>query len=287
MGQCAYHRLDHDDRRRIRDGSITDPTTGLVLPLADESLISSGLDLDGLADRWAAQARLRPVTAEQMRGADARAQRLGVPVEWLMEQAGAAVAAAALALAASAGRVSPEASYLILCGPGNNGGDGLVAARLLSTLGVRCQVVLLSGPPEPSTPAANANWRRLDGARGVTLTHAARAHDVALFFNGIERAGLVIDAMLGTGVRGALREPISTAVDVALRARQMDVPILAVDGPTALDLSTGEPSDPVVRAHATVTFHRPKQGLATRIGRALAGRVLVAPIGIPLEADRG
>jgi NAD(P)H-hydrate epimerase len=79
---------------------------------------------------------------------------------------------------------------------------------------------------------------------------------------------------------------VRTAVDVVARAREGGVPVLAVDTPTAVDLSTGEPSDPVVRAHVTVTFHRPKDGLAMRVGRQLAGRVLVAPIGIPLQADR-
>jgi NAD(P)H-hydrate epimerase len=87
-------------------------------------------------------------------------------------------------------------------------------------------------------------------------------------------------------VRGLLREPVRTAVDVAIRAREHEVPVVAVDTPTALDLTTGEPSDPVVRADLTVTFHRPKVGLRSRAGRILAGRVLVAPIGIPLEADR-
>jgi NAD(P)H-hydrate epimerase len=65
------------------------------------------------------------------------------------------------------------------------------------------------------------------------------------------------------------------------------VPILAVDTPTALDLSAGVPSEPNVRANVTVTFHRPKEGLLTRTGRLLAGRVLVAPIGIPIQADVG
>jgi NAD(P)H-hydrate epimerase len=96
----------------------------------------------------------------------------------------------------------------------------------------------------------------------------------------------VVDALLGTGVKGLLREPVRTAVDLAVRAREQAVPVLAVDTPTALDLTTGEPSDPVVRADATITFHRPKDGLATRSGRLLAGRVLVAPIGIPAQADR-
>jgi len=63
------------------------------------------------------------------------------------------------------------------------------------------------------------------------------------------------------------------------------VPILAVDTPTAVDLTSGEPSDPVVHAHLTVTFHRPKTGLRRKVGAALAGRVLVAPIGISRAAD--
>jgi NAD(P)H-hydrate epimerase len=97
----------------------------------------------------------------------------------------------------------------------------------------------------------------------------------------------VVDALLGTGVHGALREPIRGAVDLVAKARALGIPIVAVDTPTAVDLTSGDPSDPVVQADLTVTFHRPKTGLLTRRGAALAGRVLVAPIGIPLEADRG
>src|SRR5439155_27080140 len=97
----------------------------------------------------------------------------------------------------------------------------------------------------------------------------------------------VVDALLGTGVRGMLREPIRSAVEVINLARAAMVPVLAVDTPTAVDLTSGDPSDPAVRADLTVTFHRPKTGLETRNGAALAGRILVAPIGIPLEADRG
>ena len=84
-----------------------------------------------------------------------------------------------------------------------------------------------------------------------------------------------------------LREPVRAAVEVVRSARQAGVPVLAVDTPTAVDLTSGDPSDPVVRADLTVTFHRPKTGLRTKMGRSLAGRVLVAPIGIPPEADRG
>ena len=110
---------------------------------------------------------------------------------------------------------------------------------------------------------------------------------MAILGQGIDRAGIIVDALLGTGVRGRLREPVRAAVEVIQHARDAGTPVLAVDTPTAVDLTSGEPSDPVVRADLTVTFHRPKLGLQTKLGRALAGRVLVAPIGIPLEADRG
>ena len=106
-----------------------------------------------------------------------------------------------------------------------------------------------------------------------------------MLLNGLERVALVVDALLGTGVAGPLREPIRSAVDLIARARAAGVPVLAVDTPTAVDLTSGAASDPVVRADVTITFHRPKEGLRTRVGRALAGRVLVAPIGIPATAD--
>ena len=120
----------------------------------------------------------------------------------------------------------------------------------------------------------------------MTQVHAPVARDVAILGQGIEKAGVVVDALLGTGVRGQLRDPIRAAVEVIGRARAAGVPVLAVDTPTAVDLTSGDPSDPVVRADLTVTFHRPKSGLRTKMGRALAGRVLVAPIGISAEVDR-
>lgn len=254
------------------------------LPAEDEQLLAGDLDLDALAQRWAAYARRQPMTAEQMRGADVRAQRLGVPARSLMEQAGTAVAAAARATLASHGRAA-AAPVLVLAGSGNNGGDALVAARQLAAGGRRCVVVLVAPAAQPATTTARSAWRALAEVPGVELMHAPGGHDVALLTSGIERAGLVIDGLLGTGVRGALREPVRSAVELCLRARRLGVPVLAVDTPTAVDLSSGQPSSPVVRADVTVTFHRPKHGLLSRTGARLAGRVLVAPIGIPAAAD--
>ncbi|HET7677068.1 MAG TPA: NAD(P)H-hydrate epimerase [Candidatus Limnocylindrales bacterium] len=254
------------------------------LPADDAWLGTGGYGLAELAAHWAPAATLPPMSAEAMRGADRRAQRMGVPAELLMEQAGAAVAAAARALLHDVERET-AGPVLLLIGAGNNGGDGSVAARHLGAAGIRCAVVLVDAATEPRTPEALRNWRRLEGLALVERLHAATAHDVGLLGHGIERAALIVDALLGTGVRGLLREPVRAAVALARSARASGVPVLAVDAPTALDLTSGEPSDPVVRADVTITFHRPKLGLRTRAGRALAGRVLVAPIGIPPGAD--
>ena len=260
------------------------PVADETLPVADERLLEPSLDLAELARLWAPYGSRRAMTAEQMTGADRKAQRLGVSGRELMEQAGTAVAAAARALLNSTDRPS-SGQVLILAGPGNNGGDAFVAARRLAEAGTRSHVVLVSAATRPGTPDAAANWARLDGVALVQRMHATSGREVAILLNGIERAALVIDGLLGTGVRGTLREPIEQAVDLCLAARRNGVPILAIDTPTALDLSSGEPSEPNVRADLTVTFHRPKEGLQTRTGRAFAGKVLVAPIGIPVEAD--
>ena len=254
------------------------------LPVDDATVWE--LDLEALARRWHAAMSATPIGAEAMRGADRRAQALGVSGERLMEQAGCAVGAAVHALAVKTGRWGRE-PILILCGGGNNGGDGLVAARYLARHGARVVAVLVAVEGRPSTPDAVRNWDRLENERGVERIHTAVARDVAILAQGVEKSAVVVDALLGTGVQGPLRDPIRGAVELVDRARRAGIPILAVDTPTAVDLTSGDLSDPVVHAHVTVTFHRPKTGLLTRRGSAMAGRVLVAPIGIPPEADRG
>jgi len=267
------------DRPAVRPA----PGDAVPLPVDDPTLFE--LDLAGLAARWADAMARAPMTAAEMTGADVRAQRFGVPGIRLMEQAGTAVAAAARALAVQADRWE-TGPILVLCGPGNNGGDGLVAARHLAAHGARVAVALVGSETRPRTADAARNWDRLARQAGVERIHVPVARDVALLGHGVERAAVVIDALLGTGVRGLLREPVRSAVDLVNRARGLGVPVLAVDCPTAVDLTSGELSDPVVRADVTITFHRPKAGLLTRRGAAMAGRVLVAPIGIPPEADR-
>jgi NAD(P)H-hydrate epimerase len=266
-------------------GSTSDePNVPSLLPSEDAAIF--GLTLDALARRWVRAIDSAPIGAEAMRGADRRAQAMGVSSYWLMENAGCAVAAAVKALAVQTDRWG-KGPILILCGPGNNGGDGFVAARYLSRQGARVVAVLVGTEGRPVGKDSSRNWDRLEGEEHVERIHTPVPRDVAILAQGVVKAGLVVDALLGTGVQGALRDPIRSAVELIDRARRAGIPILSVDTPTAVDLTSGDLSDPVVSAHVTVTFHRPKTGLLTRRGSAVAGRVLVAPIGIPPGVDRG
>jgi NAD(P)H-hydrate epimerase len=259
------------------------PTRSVPPPADDPTLATASLD--ELALRWADVASRGAISAEAMTGLDRKAQGLGTTGATLMEHAGTAVAAAARALLAHNDRL--DRPVLILAGPGNNGGDGFVAARKLDEWGIASIAVLVAADERPRTPDAARNWKRLEGLPNVQMIHAPVARDLAMLGQGIDKAGIVVDALLGTGVRGQLRDPVREAVGVIRRAREAGVPVLAVDTPTAVDLTSGDASDPVVRADLTITFHRPKTGLRARVGRALAGRILVAPIGIPPEVDRG
>ena len=112
---------------------------------------------------------------------------------------------------------------------------------------------------------------------GIGGVHRGHPFDVSADLTELSRTPVTV---VCAGAKALLDLPLTFE-----HLETLGVPVLAVDGPSALDLSSGEPSDPCVRADVTVTFHRPKTGLRTRIGKALAGHVLVAPIGIPPEAD--
>jgi ADP-dependent NAD(P)H-hydrate dehydratase / NAD(P)H-hydrate epimerase len=284
FGRTARPVLRYASGTMSAAATTRDPDAVVPLPADDPELFT--FDLRGLRRHWAAAADRTPIGAEAMAGADRRAQALGVPEERLMEHAGTAVAAAVRALAVDLDRWG-AGPVLILCGPGNNGGDGFVAARRLALNGGRVAVALVASDIPPRGATAARNWDRIAADTGITIVHTPVARDLAMLAKDIDKASVVVDALLGTGVRGVLRDPIRSAVEMIARAGAAGVPVVAVDTPTAVDLSSGEPSDPAVRADLTVTFHRPKTGLLTRRGAAHAGRVLVAPIGIPLDADRG
>jgi ADP-dependent NAD(P)H-hydrate dehydratase / NAD(P)H-hydrate epimerase len=200
-------------------------------------------------------------TAEEMRATDAWAiEERGVPSLELMERAGEG-------LAAVAGRYAPGGRIAVVCGKGNNGGDGLVAARILRQAGREVDVLAVA-PPEELRGDAAEQLRRLPGEPPVPFDPAR-----------LEGAGAIVDALLGTGATGPPREP---AVIEAVNAA--GAPVIAADVPSGVNAGTGEVEGAAVRAVATATFHRAKPGLWIHPGKAHAGTVEVIEIGIPAGA---
>lgn len=243
------------------------------------------------------------IGGDEMARIDEAAQRLGLSEDALMESAGAAVAEVALTeLNGLAERVRGPGGPLVrppfvvvLCGPGNNGGDGFVVARRLASAGRAVVCILAADASKLRHGAAGHNWAVLQAmasAGSLELFIAPRPELLLRLRERIADATLIVDALLGSGASGPLREPISTAVDLInasrshARAAARPFSVVAVDTPTRIDLTGGARSTPVVSADVTVTFHRAKAGFALdREARQLAGRYLVAPIGIPLEAE--
>jgi ADP-dependent NAD(P)H-hydrate dehydratase / NAD(P)H-hydrate epimerase len=203
--------------------------------------------------------------AEEMRATDRWAiQERGVPGLELMETAGRAVADAAAEVAGSSRAAA-------ICGKGNNGGDGLVAARALREMGFEVDALLLA-PGDQLSGDAQANLERFDGAREVDPGEIASA---------IEGTGVVVDAIFGTGFAGTPRDPAASAIDAMNEAA---APVVATDVASGVNAASGEVEGRAVAADVTVTFHAPKLGHWVAPGKEHTGELRVAPIGIPVGA---
>ncbi|MGG5889256.1 NAD(P)H-hydrate dehydratase [Falsiroseomonas sp. HC035] len=198
------------------------------------------------------------LTPQEMARADAAANAAGVPGLRLMEAAGRAVARAIL-------RRYPPRSVLVLAGPGNNGGDGYVVARLLDHAGWGVRLAVLAPPSGGDAAAMAARWR--GPVVPFTTVEAARA-------------ALVVDAVFGAG----LARPVTGKVAEVLAAARE---VVAVDVPSGLDGATGAVRGFAPRAMLTVTFFRLKPGHLLLPGRALCGEVVLADIGLPASVLPG
>ena len=185
----------------------------------------------------------------------------GIPGLELMERAGHGLADV-VAAAAPSGRI------VVVCGKGNNGGDGLVCARVLRERGRTVEVLLL-GPADELRGDARANLERLPGEAPRPFAPER-----------LEGAGAVVDAILGTGFAGRAREPAAAAIE-AINASAAGTAVVACDVPSGVDASTGEVQGPAVRAERTATFHAAKPGLWIAPGKGHAGQIRVIDIGIP------
>ncbi|HTU85881.1 MAG TPA: NAD(P)H-hydrate dehydratase [Solirubrobacteraceae bacterium] len=183
----------------------------------------------------------------------------GIPSLDLMERAGSGLADL-VSEQAPAGRVA------VVCGKGNNGGDGLVAARLLRERGREVSVLLL-GDAGDLQGDARTNLERLPSQPPAPFAPGQLAG-----------AAAVVDAILGTGFSGQPREPAAGAIEAI---NSLDAVVVACDVPSGVDASTGEVTGAAVRAHATATFHAAKPGLWIAPGKDHSGEVRVIDIGIP------
>jgi ADP-dependent NAD(P)H-hydrate dehydratase / NAD(P)H-hydrate epimerase len=186
----------------------------------------------------------------------------GIPGLELMERAGTG-------LADLAGELVPGGRVVVVCGKGNNGGDGLVVARVLRERGWEVDVLLL-GAGDELQGDARTNLERLPGRPPTSFAAGALAG-----------AGLIVDAILGTGFAGEPRDPAAAAIAAINSASEAGSAVLACDVPSGVDASTGEVSGVAVRARATATFHAGKPGLWIDPGKTHAGEVRVIDIGIP------
>lgn len=206
------------------------------------------------------------LTRDQCRAIDQRAvDQLGVPSILLMENA-----------ARSAAQVihhdRPGVPADILCGGGNNGGDGYALARHLSRLG-HCVTIHAVRPIDSLTGDALVNARICAQLHLPIVTNAGPAADPVL------PGPIVIDALLGTGFGGgAVRAPIADAIR---RINASSGLIVALDVPSGLDCDSGQPADPTVRADLTITFAAMKTGYGTPQAQPYVGRVIVGDIGLP------
>ena len=207
---------------------------------------------------------MKAVTTEQIRQLDQQAIAAGTSGEELMERAGYAVAKAAVEFL----KRRDSRSAVLFAGKGNNGGDAFVAARHLAAAGCEPTVVLLC---------------RRDEVRGDALAHFQRMVGVKVteWPWKTEAAGVVVDGLLGTGLKGDVREPYVAAIKMI---NSLGAPVIAIDIPSGLDSDTGEVRGACVRADVTVTMGLPKIGLLKQSATDFVGRIEVADIGLSDEA---
>lgn len=209
------------------------------------------------------------ITSSRMSAIDANCEYLGIKRLQLMENAGAAIAGAVKKRIKS-GKV------VIIAGRGNNGGDALVAARHLGNY--ETTVILLGRKEDIKTDEARHNWNALERT-SIKLIQVTDSRDLDI--DHIKNADIIIDGIFGTGVRGKVHEPESTAIDLI---NGSDTFVIAVDVPSGFDPDGGG-FEKSVHADLTITFHKMKIGLISDNAPEYAGKIEVSDIGIPPEAE--
>ncbi|MFN3160174.1 MAG: NAD(P)H-hydrate epimerase [Rubinisphaera brasiliensis] len=217
----------------------------------------------------------RVLSRDQSREVDQIAiEQFHLPGVVLMENAGRNCAEQILQL-------SPAGQILILAGKGNNGGDGFVIARHLHNAGLNVKLLVFA-TPEDYSGEAESNWRIITAMQLPAVSNATAA-DLSQSLAELPESSLIVDALLGTGIRGQVRSPFDEII-TAVNAYRDDHPhaiVFAVDVPSGLDCDTGLPCGVAIKADQTATFVTLKQGFVTGDGPGYTGTTHVIDIGIP------
>ncbi len=219
---------------------------------------------------------MNAITSAQMNAIDANCEYLGLPRLQLMENAGIAIAQAV------SDKIGDEQknNVILIAGRGNNGGDAFVAARhLASDLGIRPKVILLGHASHIKTEEARRNF---DALKQTDVEISEVTESTGLLQSDFKGVDIIVDAIFGTGIKGKIREPESTAIDLINDSGSY---IIAVDVPSGLS-PDGEPFDRSVRADTTLTFHKMKIGLTTPDANIYAGEIKVVDIGVCEDAEK-
>ncbi|MFC2067953.1 NAD(P)H-hydrate dehydratase [Chloroflexota bacterium] len=216
---------------------------------------------------------MKIVTADQMRQIDQECSQIGLPTDVLMENSGIAVAKEVKQILANI----DKQHILILTGPGNNGGDGLVAASYLHNWGAKITLYLFS-----QRPADDKNLKQLQ-EKSVMTVNVAQDETLEKFDEILSSVNAVIDAIFGTGKNRPLHSIIPKALDKVNRAKEKRtaLKVIAVDLPSGLNTDTGAVDPACLNADNTITLGFPKWGLFISPGSERAGKITIAEIGIP------
>lgn len=213
------------------------------------------------------------MTPKDMMVIDVNAEDLGIPKAALMENAGKSVAHHII-------NTLDPCKVTVFAGTGGNGGDGFVAARHLLNNGYKVELFFLGDPGKIKSLETLQNWTAI---QNISLGLNSLKLEVIEDSSSLEKIDtpLIVDAMLGTGIKGRIKEPVSSAINIINKSRGIKI---AVDVPTGLDPLTGKVPDKAVEADSTITFHKIKTGLK-KAEKKYVGNIILYDIGIPAEAE--
>ena len=213
------------------------------------------------------------MTPKDMMAIDSNAEELGIPKSSLMENAGKTVADHII-------DTLDPCKIVIFAGTGGNGGDGFVAARHLLNNGYNIELFFIGHPGKIKSPETLQNWTAIQNINSGLNSLKVEIIEDSSSLKKVD-APVIVDALLGTGIKGRLKEPISSAIDIINKSEGIKI---SVDVPSGLDPLTGDVQDKAVEADFILTFHKIKVGLKKAAIRYV-GNIILYDIGIPEEAE--